>query len=141
MYKCIVVPEINNSNGLVDLLRREACVSIYHRLVAAELKSAGTGQTLRKPGFNTTTSSKPLMIDGLAARIRERGWSVPCPRARAENRTYLTKPDGSTAAAPRKHDDWCMMQAIAGSTLPSATIYAERTDTTGPRTQGGGDGF
>jgi len=146
MYGCIVVPEINNSNGLVDLLRREKCRHIYHRMQATELQSVGTGKTIRKPGFMTTTSTKPIMIDGLARRIREQEWSVPCHRARAENRVFMTWPSGQMAAAARHHDDWVMMQAIASATMASATIYTTRIENVKenshqPNPQQGADGF
>lgn len=135
---CIVVPEINNSNGLVSLLRQHGC-NIWHRRKALENTPAGTGKTVRIPGWNTTTQTKPQMVASLAARIREQEWSVPCEMARKENRMFMRWPNGDEKAAPRHHDDWTICQAIASMTLPFATLYDPAEQTQHHRARPAGD--
>jgi hypothetical protein len=122
---CLVVPEINNSNGLVSLLRQHGC-TIYHRRKAEENTAVGTGKTHKVPGWNTTTATKPQMLNNLAARLREREWSIPCPHARKEHRMMMNWPSGDKKAAPRHHDDWVMMSAMAAMTIDAATPYVRR---------------
>lgn len=137
MYgNCIVVPEINNSNGLITLLRRENC-NIWHRIQAVEQKAVGTGKQFRKPGWETNANTKPDMIADLAGRIRDEEWSDPCEVARKEYRMFMTYPNGKMAAAPRQHDDWVMGAAIAAKTLPSATVYQEKVELWTPSGSGG----
>jgi hypothetical protein len=69
-------------------------------------------QATARPGWLTTTKSKPLMIDGLAQAIRERR---PFRNALflAEARTYTVKNNGETAGSGTAHDDRVMAYSIA----------------------------
>ncbi len=110
---CLIAPEVNNLNGMVDLLRRHKC-NVWAR------KKAGVGKSVLIPGFQTTTSSKRQVIGELAALIREQELDLRCPRALAELRNFVTHPDGTEAAGDGWHDDWVMMLAILAHVLPAA---------------------
>lgn len=113
---CPVAPEVNNSHGIVELLRGHGC-NVWCR------KKAGVGKTVFVPGIQTTTGSKRQMIGELAAMIREQELDVRCPRALAELRTFITHPDGGEAAADGEHDDWVMFLAFLAHVLPAAATY------------------
>lgn len=71
-----------------------------------------TGTASGRLGWPTTSKTKPIMIDALAAAIRERR---PYRNAAflGEARTYVVKDNGDTGASGNLHDDLVMATAVA----------------------------
>jgi hypothetical protein len=85
----------------------------------------------RPPGWQTSSKSKPIMIDGLAVAIREMGGSEPArPPYRnkyfvTECRTYTVDGHtGNTGASGSMHDDRIIAYAIAEQIRKVATTSA-----------------
>jgi hypothetical protein len=75
------------------------------------------------PGFNTTATTKPQLIQGLAGAIEHGGFKVPVLAA-DELRSFevMTMASGHLQfSAPNgQHDDWVMALAILWHALTSA---------------------
>jgi len=66
-------------------------------------------------GWRTSATSKPLMIDELAAAIREESLEILCSMTIGELRTYVRKDNGRMTGSP--HDDRVISLAIANQML------------------------
>ena len=66
----------------------------------------------RKYGFHTNTLTKPMLILGLQQAVRGGLWRERCEECLEEFLTYVQHPNGSYAAAPKRHDDMLMTRAI-----------------------------
>jgi len=70
------------------------------------------GNVSERPGWKTTTTTKPLMIDALASTIRER-LSYRNAAFVSEAMTYVIAENGSTNASGSAHDDRVIAMALA----------------------------
>jgi hypothetical protein len=117
----LVCPESNN-HGLttVKALQRAGYQRIFRQRKLSSIRENRT----EVYGWRTTHVSKPLVIDGLGAYLRDH--NVPCPHARAELRTYVRDENGRTSGSP--HDDRVMALAIAVQMLLWARTPEQRMD-------------
>lgn len=79
--------------------------NIYHRR-----SDEGAG---RKIGFHTNRATKSMIINGLIAKVRERGYVEHDDDALNELLTYQVRNNGSYGAQDGCHDDMLMARAIA----------------------------
>ncbi len=70
------------------------------------------GNVTERPGWKTTSASKPVMIDALAATIRE-GRPYRNAAFVAEAMTYVLEDSGATNASGSAHDDRVISAALA----------------------------
>ena len=91
----------------------------------ADEESGIVGQTLKIPGWKTTTATRPLIVSEWAKYIREQCVDVEFEPMASELSTFVTFEDGSCAAKPGCHDDWVMGAGIGLVCLPNATEYKE----------------
>uniref|UniRef100_A0A832I2W5 Terminase large subunit gp17-like C-terminal domain-containing protein n=1 Tax=Eiseniibacteriota bacterium TaxID=2212470 RepID=A0A832I2W5_UNCEI len=67
-----------------------------------------TNKRTKKLGWLTTGKSKPLLVDEIRQRFRERSVTINSARTLDECLTFVRRPDGTTAAQEHCHDD-CVM--------------------------------
>ncbi|MFZ5807299.1 MAG: hypothetical protein ACOY3I_08860 [Verrucomicrobiota bacterium] len=119
--RCLVAPEMNNS-GMAFIERlKEREVPIYCR---QRLSASGRKTSLE--GWQTTAASRKLIIDELAAVIRD-GLDIRCSHLVRELKTFATNSDGKEEALPGCHDDDVLALAIGLHCLPSGTIYEKKS--------------
>jgi len=103
----------NNNHGLTTLkaIQRYGYKNIYKQRRLAQARAKPTDIL----GWRTSATSKPLMIDELAAAIREESLEILCSMTIGELRTYVRKDNGRMTGSP--HDDRVISLAIANQML------------------------
>jgi hypothetical protein len=106
----LIAPEVNN-HGLTTLkgLQRAGYGRLYRRRAMAKRVDSPT-ETM---GWYTTRSSKPLLVDELAAWLREH--NVPYGPLLAELKTFTRDKNGNMSGSP--HDDCVMSLGVAVQAL------------------------
>jgi hypothetical protein len=105
-----------NNHGhavLLALARLHHYPALYHH--AEPLEQGKTPQA--RPGWPTTSTTKPLMIDALLVALRDstyRPWSLAFL---SEARVFAVQSNGSMSAPSGQHDDRVMSRAIAAYLL------------------------
>lgn len=121
----LVVPEINNMHGIIELLRAAGVTNIYERTLHPDAKS--DKRQRKEPGWETTSSSKPVMLASLESVIDGEGLIVDCPRMLSELKMFQI----TNQAAGGHHDDWVMALGIGIHNLVFATRYDPRAPLVG----------
>lgn len=116
----MVVPEINNMHGIIELLKNEGVTNIYERTLHPDSKA--DKRQRREPGWETTSNTKPVMLSSLEAVIDAEGLIVHCPRMLHELRMFQI----TNQAAGGHHDDWVMGLGIGVHNMVFATRYDPR---------------
>lgn len=116
----LVVPEINNMHGIIELMKAEGVVNIYERTLHPDSKA--DKRQRKEPGWETTSSTKPVMLASLEAVIDAEGLIVDCPRMLSELRMFQI----TNQAAGGHHDDWVMALGIGVHNIVFATKYDPR---------------
>lgn len=100
----------SNNHGLTTLksIQRKDYYNIYF----AKQYDQITDRLTQKIGWQTTSRTKPLMIDKLAEYIRERYIGIKSEKIIRELLTYVIDDKGSTNAQEGTHDDTVMALAI-----------------------------
>ena len=127
-WQAVVCPEMNMDRGLVELLKLRGDVSIYER----ELFNRREMTRTKALGWMTDMKTRPMIVEGLARRVREagrgesgQGIEIRCPWALKQMRNFVVKPSGRTEAAPGHHDDDVMALAIGCQLLDVGTPWRE----------------
>ena len=122
---CVIAPEMNKDNGLVELLKLKSA-NIYRR----KEMNRRTDEVTEYYGWKTGQENRGMIIDKFAAAVREsgsgdigRGFDVRCPWTVKEMRSFVIWANGRAAAASGKHDDQVMMLCIGYHLLDHATPY------------------
>ena len=99
--QALVAVERNNHGHevLAHLAMSHADVPVYHQKGEA--------------GWLTSAASRPRMLQNLAAVLANAPFLFASKRLLEECKTFVRRPDGSTAAANGAHDDTVMAMAIA----------------------------
>jgi hypothetical protein len=118
----LIVPEVNN-HGLTVLkaLQRVKYKNIYRRRTFTKR----VDRPLESMGWLTTHTSKPLIIDQLAAWLRDVP-NVPHQKTIHELRTFSRGPTGRMSGSP--HDDCVMSLAIAVQGLQYVRVERPPTE-------------
>lgn len=120
--QALVALEVNQGLQVLRLLK-DAGVPLYKRVV----ESARTRSREEQYGFKLTDGDqRRMVIEGLAAAIRNREVEVPCRDWIHEAMVFITKANGRSEAAPGEHDDDVMAAAMAWEVLPSAGEFCLR---------------
>lgn len=118
----LVALEVNQGLQVLRLLKDES-VPLYKRPVT----DAKTGKPVLQYGFKLVSDDqRRLVIETLAAAIRNRDIEVFCPKWLHEAKVFVTKPSGRSEAAQGEHDDDILCAAMALEILPSATPFTEQ---------------
>jgi hypothetical protein len=122
---CMIVPEMNKDNGLVELLKVRGA-HIYQR---RELNRR-TNELTNYYGWKTDVTNRGMIIDKFAAAVRDSGkgdigcgFDVRCPWTVEEMRHFVITSSGRSEAASGKHDDQVLMLCIGFNLLDQATPY------------------
>jgi hypothetical protein len=117
--------EVNQGLQVLRVLK-DAGVPLYKRVV----ESHRTKSKEEQYGFKLTDDNqRRMVIEGLAAAIRNREVEILDPHSIHELMVFVTKPNGRSEAASGEHDDDVMGDAMAWEVMPSATEYIERRAT------------
>lgn len=125
---CLIVPEVNGPGlALIELLRQYPAVSIYKRQAFDQL----TNRTSEKLGWQTSdgagrTGNRSMLIEKLAAAIRENSLEIPCHAILDQLRSFIVNERGKAEALPGKHDDDVMSLAIGLFCITGATTLREK---------------
>src|SRR5688572_19289359 len=101
--------EDNNHGGTTNRAQRR--LNYGHLFYRQEIDDRGSGKT-QKLGWRTDTASRPIMIDDLAALIRD-GFSCPSKETIEEMMSFVVKADGKAEADQSCFDDRIIASAIA----------------------------
>lgn len=123
---CLVVPEVNNAFGIVELLAKAGVLNFWMREAPLEGRRVGEGKRLRKRGWMTTEPLREQIVATMQGFIREQELDVRCPGWLSEMANFIAKANGRKEAAAGHHDDWVLMSCIAVQCLPAATRYVRR---------------
>ncbi len=101
-----------NNHGLTTLRRLQE-LNYPSLFVESSLDGAYGDRMTKRGGFLTTSKTKPLIIDNLAALLRQRDSGVADIELVKELRTYVIDEKGATNAQNGCYDDRVMAFAIA----------------------------
>lgn len=120
--RCICGLEVNQGLQVLRCLK-DASVPLYKRIV----ESHHTKTKVEQYGFKLTDhNQRRMLIEGLAAAIRNEEIDVPCVHMIDEMIKFVVKQNGRAEASTGAHDDDVMQAAMAWEVLPSATVLARR---------------
>lgn len=119
----LVAIETNYSAYPTRVLERKYC---YPRLWRR--KDERMGGTRMRAGFETTVRTKPLIISGLVALMREAPHLERDADTLREMLSFVRLGGGAMGAAPGMHDDLVMALAIAHYILPEGGYAWRRED-------------
>ncbi len=124
--RCMIVPEINNDRGLIELLKLRRGIKIYRRRVT----NKKTGKISDAYGWQTNVHTRRNIEDVVARAIREwdqdgEGVNVECPHIISELETFIVNEKGKAEAADGAHDDDVIALGIGLCTIDAATMYVE----------------
>lgn len=116
---CEVIPETGNGLGVLNALQREEA-SIYQR---EKMDQMHPGEMLKVAGWETNKKTRPLVINAVAAAIREKEIDCTYAPAVSEMRTFIINDRGKAEAKDGCHDDWVMMLGIGLFNIERASVY------------------
>jgi len=129
---CLVGVESNN-HGLTTLKGLQRAK--YRNIYTERPQTKRTTPVTDKLGFRTSRTSKPLIIDGLNAVLRDATLLMPCSETLQELKTFVREGDGKMHGSP--YDDRTMSLAICVHMLLFAFLEQYTTVTKpGPGTMG-----
>jgi len=100
----------SNSMGIATLnrLKQMNYVNLYYQTKAANMDNTEGD----RPGFRTTSASKPMIIGYLKRAIEDEDIGLPSKHMISELKSYVSNENGSTGALPGCHDDTVIAVAI-----------------------------
>lgn len=125
---CMVVPEINNKDNIIEQLQAAGITNLWGHRQGADGARPGQGKTQEILGFLTTGTrdgggSRKQILDNLETMVREQQFICSCPVLLHQLKVFIRNQQGRGEAPPGDHDDWVMMTAIGLFCLSSATVY------------------
>jgi hypothetical protein len=107
--RALIGVEDNNHGGTTNrALRRLGYPNLFYR---QEIDDRGGVRKTQKLGWQTSTASRPIMIDDLAGLVRE-GYSCPSKETVEEMLSFVVKADGNAEAEEDCFDDRVIASAI-----------------------------
>lgn len=119
----LICPEMNNPGLALITYLKPLGVPIYHREVFDEFEK----RFEKKLGWQTTSKTKPMLIENLARAIREydvegEGMDILCEHALDECMSFVRK-NGKDEAMDGKKDDDVMALGIGLTLIENAVVY------------------
>lgn len=123
---CVIIPEMNQDRGLVELLKLRDDANIYVRQKFNEREFKMTSML----GWMTDKSTRPFIIENLARAIREflkagEGIEIYSEVIVRQLEKFVRKESGREEASSGEHDDWVLAVAIALANVDFATRYSQ----------------
>lgn len=109
--RAYIVPERNN-HGLTTIRRMQE-LGYPNLFIEHKVDDAWSDKLTNRAGFYTSSKTKPLIIDNLAALLRKRDSGIADIELVKELRSYVIDDKGSTNAKAGCYDDRVMSYAIA----------------------------
>lgn len=120
--KTLVIVEVNGPGlALVVLVKNK--VNLYRRQVF----DMSSQKTTTKLGWDTTSSTRPMLIALVSEGVREQTLDIGCPRVAQELGKTVVHDNGKIQAAEGSHDDDVMSLGLALHALSQGTIYSQPT--------------
>lgn len=120
----LIGPETNFSSYPVLRLQEMG----YENLYVRETVDTYIPHTMKKFGFKTTSSTRPLILDKLKELVNYRADLINDATFFHEALSFVKNDMGRPEAAVGAHDDCVMAAAISYYILPQANEYAEHAD-------------
>lgn len=128
--RAVIIPEMNNSGLAFIVLAVERNLPIWKR----QEYDPKSGKKQERLGWQTTDTAdyggvRTLIIEKLAAWLRDRSVVIECPDVCHELGSFVRKPDkkGRMEASDNEHDDDVLMSAMAAENMDQATAFEEPT--------------
>lgn len=124
-YKCLgrspamICVERNHSSGMTVIARLLDIIGYPNIYLRREFNQRSNKVT-RQFGWVTSHETRPMMLDELAAMVREGSIGIPDADTLREMSTFVRRDDGSPSAQDGLHDDRVMSLAI---TIQSAKVH------------------
>lgn len=114
-----------NNHGLTTLVKMRdlGYPNIYAQ---QDYEHRADDKETKKLGWQTTAKSKPMLIDALAAELRDGALGVAHTETIAEMETYIITEKNTYEAKPGFFDDRVISRAIAGMMLPLLPVTLPR---------------
>jgi hypothetical protein len=119
----------NNNHGLTTL--KAAQRYSYRNLYRTRKLQKRNPEATETLGWRTTSATKPLAIDELAAAIRDSEIGIYCSRTVGELKAFIRDQNGRTHGSP--HDDRVMSLAICWLMLKYVWLPEYRGDQNLPK--------
>jgi len=120
--RTLVIVEVNGPGlALVVLVKNK--VNLYRRQVF----DMSSQKTTTKLGWDTTSSTRPMLIALVSEGVREKTLDIACPRVAQELGKTVVHDNGKIQAAEGSHDDDVMSLGLALHALSQGTIYSQPT--------------
>ena len=105
----------SNNMGIATIQKLEAMgyINLYRQTKIANISN----EEGERPGFRTTSATKPAIIGNLKNLIDNEGIMIPSPVMIKELKDFITTDTGKTEAAPGCHDDTVISLAICAEVL------------------------
>jgi hypothetical protein len=104
-YNTALVAVERNNHGHAALLELERHLRYPYAKIYRSYKD-------KKPGWNTTGETRPVMLDGLEDAHRKGLWTSPDSRVLSQMRTFIVNDNGKAEAAKGEHDDLVIPAAL-----------------------------
>lgn len=123
--------EVNQDRGLIELLKLRGA-----DLYAREIFNKREFKITSALGYSTNVKTREVLIDTLAAAIREwdtagAGVDIWCPNAIEQCENFIVKPNGRSEAAENHHDDDVISMALGLELIEQAKPYVPERRTFG----------
>jgi hypothetical protein len=120
---CMIAIEVNMDRGLIELLKIRGA-NLYQR----ELWNRRDFKMTQALGFQTNTQTREMIIETLAAAIREydtpgRGVDIWCPLAIEQCENFVRKTNGRSEAADGWKDDDVLALSLGLELIEHATVF------------------
>jgi hypothetical protein len=129
MYNTALLGIENNNHGLTTL--KAAQRYSYRNLYRTRKLQKRNPEATETLGWRTTSATKPLAIDELAAAIRDSEIGIYCSRTVGELKAFIRDQNGRTHGSP--HDDRVMSLAICWQMLKYVWLPEYRGDQNLPK--------
>jgi len=125
--KPTLVPEMNMDRGLCTLAVSRGTIPVYKREVFNRIEQKDESQW----GWLTTTSTRPPILEALAAAIRKfgadgDGIDIPDAAVLRELESCVVTLKGRIEAMPGTHDDTVLALAIGLATIGHGSVYTRK---------------
>ena len=122
--QCLVMPVIDEVEGLVDMLVADRCGPVWLREEPRENMTVGKGRRNRKPGFKLTPQAREQCLSALRARIREQAIEIAVPDVVRQCRVFVNQREEAPGPLPGQGQAWVLTAALASHGIHAATLFA-----------------
>ncbi len=122
--RCLVMPVIDEVEGLVDMLAADGCGPLWLREKPREHRAVGKGRVQRKAGFELAPAAREQALAALRGRVREHALECAAGELARQCRVFVEARGEAPGPLPGHGQAWVINAALACHGLEAATLYA-----------------